>query len=159
MRYACLLVAVFGLGVDAGCTSRDTSDPVVDVKADDPVMNAAIDKARATVDKFITALNDPKPQQNFSVKMAVEDENGVEHMWLAPVEIKGTKFVGTLNNEPGIVRSVEYGDTLTVDKTEISDWMIVQDQTISGGYTMRVLIDQMPEEEKSQILSTMEFAD
>src|SRR5215510_14309261 len=85
----------------AGCGggSSNPKDEVAYVAADDPKMNAAIGKARATVDGFIAALKSPKRgQSSFSVKMPVVDGANVEHMWLAPVSYDGKKLNGVVNN-------------------------------------------------------------
>src|SRR6516164_8104925 len=78
MRYVTLLV--IGLVLLLGCGRRGREDKVVMVADDDPKMNAAIDKARQTVDTFIQALKKPKRSQTaFSVKKAVTDGKQVEH--------------------------------------------------------------------------------
>ncbi len=40
------------------------------------------------------------------------------------------------------------GDTITVDKNRISDWMYFDKGIVKGGFTIKVLRDQMTEEEQ-----------
>lgn len=134
---------------------------MIDVEDDDAEMNAAIAKSRATVDKFITALNNPTPtQEGFSVKLLVEDDNGDgEHMWISPVKLEGNNFVGILNNEPRDLTNVKFGDELTVAKDEISDWMYMDDGLTVGGYSIRLLIERAPPEQREEMSKMMKFAD
>jgi hypothetical protein len=71
-------------------------------------MNAAIEKARSSVKAFIDALQSPRAgRSKFSVKAAVTDAKGTEHMWLIPVTFDGKVFHGTINNDVEIVSSVK----------------------------------------------------
>lgn len=149
-----------------GCNERNPGDvverdgePAVQYFAeDDPRMTAAIEKARETVDEFITALDSPTPTQSgFSVKIEItEGENG-EHMWLVPVRFENGQFHGTLNNEPDIVKSVKFGDEVSAAKDEISDWMFVEDNVLKGGYTLRVVRDGLSDEERAAFDASMPF--
>ncbi|QDU54342.1 YegJ family protein [Aeoliella mucimassa] len=136
---------------------QEPDDPVIDVAEDDVDMNAAIDKARATVDKFIEALNQPESERDFSVKLLITDGDAHEHMWLTPVRLEGTTFIGVLNNKPGLVSNVEFGDELKVEKDQISDWMIVDGKKIWGAYTLRVLMEKLPPEERATMPRSLEF--
>jgi uncharacterized protein YegJ (DUF2314 family) len=92
----------------------------------DPRMNAAIAKARATVQQFIDALKTPKPSYyGFSVKMAFTEGNATEHMWLMPISFDGTQFHGTVNNKPEKLTNVAVGQKVAVAPAEITDWMYI----------------------------------
>ena len=56
-----LSVAILATSL-AGCDKESQSN-VTFVKSDDAKMNAAIDKARASVKKFIAVVKSPKPGQ------------------------------------------------------------------------------------------------
>ncbi|MGV3721508.1 MAG: YegJ family protein [Actinomycetota bacterium] len=155
-----LALALALLVTASGCGSLlgRANDGVVMVADDDPKMLAAIDKARATADTFIAALNAPKPTQSeFAVKLGVKDGEKVEHMWLSPVRFEGGRFHGVINNDAELVRTVKLGDTVTAEKSEISDWMYVQDGKLVGGYTIRVLRDQMGEAERKEMDQSLPF--
>jgi hypothetical protein len=58
----------------AGCRKQPTEIPVTSVPDDDPKMNAAIARARSTMNDFIAALQAPAPSQTaFSIKYAFSD--------------------------------------------------------------------------------------
>jgi len=133
-------------------------DDTVAVSADDARMNAAIEKARSSLDSFIAALSAPKPSQSeFSVKVRVEDGKRVEHMWVNPVRYENGKFTGVINNDAELVRTVKLGDTIHAEKPEISDWMYVEDGKLVGGYTIRVLRDQMGDAERREMDKSLPF--
>ena len=120
MRRQRIIVAVFVLVV-AGCNKKPPVDKVTYVADDDPQMNAAMEKARSSVNKFVAALRSPKPgQSGFAVKMAFTDSNGTKHMWLSPVSYDGKSFHGTVNNEPEKVKSVKIGQKVSVEPSKIS---------------------------------------
>ncbi|MHB0958920.1 MAG: DUF2314 domain-containing protein [Pirellulaceae bacterium] len=114
----------------------------VQVAPDGARMTAAIEQSRATVEKFIAALMDPKPNQKaFSVKTAIKDGDQVEHLWLVPVRYEDGKFIGRVSNEPHAVKTVRVGDTITVAKREISDWVYAEDRKMIGGFTVKAMQD------------------
>jgi uncharacterized protein YegJ (DUF2314 family) len=139
------------VAIVAGCGRKQPEDKVTYVAPDDPRMNAAMAKARATVSTFITALKAPKANQSdFAVKMAFTDRNGTEHMWLNPVVYDGKSFHGTINNDPQNVKNVKDGQSVSVEPAKISDWMFVENGKLVGGYTIRVLRDTMSAGERAE---------
>ena len=162
------LLLLAGVAAVAGCgkaepqagdtVKREGEPPIVYVEDDDPKMAAAIDNARSTVDRFIQNLEKPKPSQSgFSVKLPVKDGDNVEHMWVLPVRYENGTFSGTINNEPDKVKTVKIGDQVKVAKDQISDWMFVDDGKLMGGYTIRVLRDSMPEQERHEFDESVPF--
>jgi len=125
--------------------------PVTYVKDDDPRMVAAIEKARNTTDQFIATLKNPKAMQSgFGVKVPLKYANQFEHMWVSPVLFANDQFVGTLNNQPLKVTTLKLGDEVKVGKADISDWMYVEGGKLIGGYTIRILRDNMSEIERNK---------
>ena len=125
-------------------------DKVVQVSATDAKMNAAIQKAKSTVNVFIASLQSPRPgQKDFCVKTPIKDVHGTEHMWLAPVTFDGKAFHGTINNDAETVTTVKLGDHITVGPSGISDWMFTENGKLVGGYTIRAMRDAMSSEERA----------
>jgi len=154
----CLVIASALVILTAGCAKKHPVDKVTYVADDDPRMNAAMEKARSTVNSFITNLKSPKAGQSaFSVKMAFTDSGNTEHMWLMPVSYDGTNFHGTVNNEPEKVKSVKMGQKVTVAPSKISDWMYVENRKLVGGYTMRVLPDALTPAERADFDKNVPF--
>jgi uncharacterized protein YegJ (DUF2314 family) len=141
-----------------GCWGKSPVDKVIPVADDDPKMNAAIEKARSTVNTFIAALNSPKAgQTSFTVKKAFSDGKHTEHMWLSPVTYDGTTFQGVVNNDADMVSNVKIGQKASVGPKEISDWMYVENGKLVGGYTVRVLREAMPANERAEFDKSMPF--
>jgi uncharacterized protein YegJ (DUF2314 family) len=147
------------LAAIAGCDNGGgPRDRVIDVAQDDQKMNAAMEMARSTVGTFTTALASPKPgQRSFTVKVAFSDGKNTEHMWLSPVRFDGSKFHGTINNDPERVSHVKNGDDAQVEPSKISDWMFVEDGKLVGGYTLRVLRDGMSGAERAEFDKSVDF--
>src|SRR5262249_55478220 len=141
-----------------GCGKKSAEPKVTYVPDDDPRMNAAIEKARGSVQTFITALRSPKrTQSSFSVKMAFSDGKHQEHIWLSSVRYDGTKFHGTVDNKPEKITTIKLGDRVSVERSKISDWMYVENRTLVGGHTIRVLRDVMSPKEREEFDRTVPF--
>lgn len=154
LRVAGLLL----LFVVAGCAKESAPSGVTYVENDDPRMNAAIKQARATLKNFITALQAPKPgQTSFSIKAAFIDGPNTEHMWLTSVTYNGKDFQGTINNDPVEVTNYTMGQNVTVESTDISDWMYIENKKLVGGYTIRALRDAMSPEQREEFDKKMPF--
>ena len=127
--------------------------PAIDYVADgDKAMNAAIQKAQATIGTFISAFGARKAgQSNFAVKQKFDHANGGEHMWIGDLQFDGKVFRGRLNNQPHEVKNLKLGDAVTVDLKKISDWMYVDKGKLVGGYTVRALTDKMSTAERKAL--------
>src|ERR1043166_4775054 len=121
IRYVSLALTIYlASGVLCGCGRNDGQPgttierpgkvPVIYVEDDDPKMRTAMEKARNTSDKFVAAMNNPKPQQSgFAVKVPIKDGAQVEHMWISPVRFAKDQFLGTINDAPLKVKTVKLG--------------------------------------------------
>lgn len=112
-------------------------------------MDAAIARAKSEVDTFITELATPTGTDH-AVKVPIVDGEDTEHFWLIGVAFKDGEFTGTINNDPGLVNNVKLGQSWTVKKADISDWMFMRDGKMHGNYTMRPLLKTLPKEEADQ---------
>lgn len=121
---------------------NSNSDPnFTFVEGDDPEMQAAFDKARASVLQFVEKMDDPQfADAEFYVKKRFDQDGLSEHMWLSVVRVEGSEFVGLVGNDPQIVTHVTCGDEARVAFNEISDWMITQGDDMTGGFTVEVLM-------------------
>ncbi len=136
-----------------GC-GRSTPDTLVESGYDEQEMDAAIARARSEVDSFIAELSN-RTGTNHGVKAPIEDGGETEHFWLTDVSFRNGEFKGTINNDPGIVGNVQFGQEWTIGKKEISDWMFMREGKMHGNYTMRPLLKTMPEEEAEQYRSML----
>jgi uncharacterized protein YegJ (DUF2314 family) len=130
--------------------AEDEQLAVVNVANDDVRMNWAIEKARATLHYFQNSLIAPESdQQYFSVKVLIEDGTNNEHLWLTTPSFddEGNLF-GVVGNKPVYVTSVHEDQRIGIDSQFISDWMIIEDGRLIGGYTIRAIRDGLPETER-----------
>jgi uncharacterized protein YegJ (DUF2314 family) len=169
MRNLILSFIIMGLLISASScdqTDRETGhvvardgEPAVHmVSGEDPDMNSAIRQARATVDTFIASLQNPAQNQtHFSVKAQIVDGVHSEHMWLYDVSFDGNQFQGKIGNNPLNVANVSLGDDFVLKPSEISDWMIIEDNRLVGGYTIRVLRNGLSGEELKKFDESLPF--
>lgn len=139
-----------------GCNDaqREKPDTLVDGGYNVDEMDAAIARARREVDSFIEELNNPTGYDH-AVKAPIEDNGEVEHFWLSDVVYKDGVFTGTINNDPGIVTNVTFGQSWSVKRDEISDWMFTRDEKIHGNYTMIPLLKTLPPDEAAMYRSML----
>jgi uncharacterized protein YegJ (DUF2314 family) len=136
----------------ACCGCDKTPDTLVKDGYDQKEMDAAIARAHREVDAFVTELSKPTGE-NHAVKAPIQDAGKTEHFWLIKVSYKDGEFTGTIDNDPGIVGNVKIGQTWTLKKEEISDWMFMRDGKMHGNYTMRPLLKTLPEEQAAKFRS------
>lgn len=138
-------VSVFAvLGCGRGDALSPTADRVIHVDDDDAEMNKAIEMARETFSKFEQNWKRPA-NENVSVKFAVPTDDGeVEHIWFSPISITEDEITGACANLPERVTGLGLGEMRTLDRSTISDWMIINGGRCYGGYTIRVLAKREP---------------
>ena len=123
------------------CTSQTSKDNPEPFDGDDPVINAAYKAARDSVDIFIDHLKEPQLGNRYLVKIKLESEGHIEHLWCDNVEIVDGVFSGAIANQPFKIKKFKLGDQITAEKEDISDWVVLdsRDQTIDGGFTLKVI--------------------
>jgi len=154
MRLFATIFAALLLIAATGCSRNKEGNNYQDVSANDPAMNAAIAKARATTNDFVKAFHAPTPQmKDFLVKKPYPTPNGEqEHMWIVVSEEKDGVLRGMVANEAEATREVTNGQPVTLKLSEISDWKYTDGKKLVGGYTIRYFYDRMTPEEKQEFL-------
>ena len=130
---------------------RNTSAPpdIFRIEDRDEQMHRAVLKARRNVGVFIAALQNPATgQHDFEVKKPFVKDGEVEHIWLSHVEFSGNRFHGLVDNHPKKIRGLKFGDRVSVNPDEISDWAFVDNGKLAGGYTIRVLSENLSAERR-----------
>lgn len=117
---------------------------------DQKEMDTAISTAKRRVDEFISVLS-KRGADSFSVKAPIKDAHGTEHFWITGVTYTNGVFTGEIGNDPGIVKNVKLGQTWTVKKEEISDWMYVIGDRIHGGFTIDPLLASFPKDKADEL--------
>lgn len=128
---------------------RENQPDIYTIKETDKEMNEAIEKANKTLTDFNSALINPKIEVK-ALKVKFKNETDVEHIWLSDVKFKDGKYSGVLDNEPEYIKDHKIGDLINVDNKDISDWMYIENGKLFGGYTIKVLRNQMSDNEKEQ---------
>lgn len=145
-----LLSKVFG---KKNVAERQGEPDLVYVPNEDERMNWAIEKANLTLWYFEESLKSPLPYQvYFSVKVHIIDGENSEHIWLIEPHFddEGNLF-GIIGNEPINVTTVKLNQKVGIDRSLISDWMIIENGRLIGGYTIRAIRDGVPENEKAAL--------
>jgi uncharacterized protein YegJ (DUF2314 family) len=115
------------------------SDEIVAIGSEDAEMLSAINEARKSLRQFLEAFLAPKPnQRHFLLKVAFEEQDEREHIWLADLDLSSTPPTGVVANEPNI-RCLQYMQRVPIDFKLMSDWMYYEDDCLVGGFTTRVL--------------------
>lgn len=143
-----LLSKIFG---KKNVAEREGEPDMVYVPSEDERMNWAIEKANLTLWYFEESLKNKQPYQNyFSIKVLITDGDEGEHIWLTDPHFddEGNLF-GTVGNEPVNIRSVKFNQKIGIKRDLISDWMIIENGRLIGGYTIRAIRDGIAEKEKA----------
>jgi uncharacterized protein YegJ (DUF2314 family) len=110
-------------------------------RGDDPELDAAVAKARGSLDSFIQRLQHPQRGEVFSVEVPFTAANGSrEHLWLGDVTFHDGVFKGTITTQPVKVTQVKFGNQASAKREEVTDWMILKSGKSEGGFTVDVLL-------------------
>jgi uncharacterized protein YegJ (DUF2314 family) len=137
---------------------RSGNPDVYQVKDNDIQLTQSIEKAKLTFKYFKDSLESPKPHQTyFSIKTKLTDGNHIEHIWLDAAEISDKVVYGIVNNVPTNLKNIELGKKIGVSEDEISDWLIIENNRLIGGYTIRTIRDKMSRVQRELFESTINF--
>jgi len=135
-------------------TERVGEPEIYHVDQDDAEMNDAISKARNSLKDFTIAFGLKESHlSNFFVKVAFENSNDIEHIWVKVISIDNGNLQGIVDNLPHNMSTVELGDTINIDTKKISDWMFLDTliHKIYGAQTIRVIRNRLTLDEQAQI--------
>lgn len=151
MTFRRIFVVAFGFIFLFVLGCKQKSETMTD-QYDEKEMKQAIQSAQSTLDEFFERFRNPQPgDEDFNVKVRIEDNNGAEYFWLGDLKLDAEPYSGIIGNDPGIVRNVEIGQEYSFSKKDISDWMYMSNGKMQGNYTLRVILKSMPEDEAEEI--------
>jgi uncharacterized protein YegJ (DUF2314 family) len=128
---------------------REGQASVSMIQDEDREMDEAMAQARRTLDEFERHLAAPSPTQSMAIiKGRFTEGETVEHMWINQIEVISEGYRGVLGNEPMDMTTLSAGQTVVVPRSEVSDWVVVEDGKLVGGYTMRLIRSRLPEDQR-----------
>lgn len=134
IRRACVAAAALLLAA----TSARAQAPAA-ARGADPQMDSAVARARATVGTFLDLLRRPGSGRTFAAaKVRFATDSTAEDIWLDNTGFNGRVITGTLSDDATTVPDVKRGDALNVRPEQLSDWMVVENGRMCGGFTERV---------------------
>lgn len=139
-----ITVAMIALSVSASAADK-MKDRMVLVQSEDREMLRAIQQAHATLDDFLQLSSNPPPgAKNFRLKVKFADAHGIEHMWVTSFQKTATGFTGILKDQPELVTKVRYGQQVTFQRKDISDWGYEHNGRQKGSFTVCAMFKHMP---------------
>ena len=131
--------------------------PTSPFSADDQGMQRAIEQARRTLPEFFRHYSDPLPHHEyFLIKALFETEQRGEHIWVANVDASVSPLVGIVANEtsfPGL----KFMEPVSFRPEQITDWMIIENGYMVGGFTNQVAMSRMTEVERAEYLASLPY--
>lgn len=143
-----VVVAIAVLGAVIGrlsCarTNVQLLSPGVAETKDNPELYVAVQKAKNSLDQFISRYEHPKSGDlGFGVQAAFKTSGEPEHIWIHLDGYKDGLFTGRLADEPTSIPDKHKGDTVSVRKKDVTDWIYQSNGQKVGGFTIDVLEGQ-----------------
>ena len=109
------------------------------VNRPDPELQAAIDQAQHELPNFIKRFAANEPGTRFAIRGRFQSDQGPEYLWVRLDEIVTDSFKGRLDQAPLAVRTLHKGDSVTVQKADVVDWLIGHGAQTEGGFTEKAL--------------------
>lgn len=155
MKHSILFFLLFILSCNSNTQNQITgkdSTKIIIVEQGNKEMAAAITTAKSWLSKFDSALFSNNSNYNsFSLKVRFAyGENNGEHIWLKDITKNQEQYVGIVNNEPEYISNLKLNDTIKINQRDISDWMYLDNDILTGGFTIRLFRERMTEVERAE---------
>lgn len=133
-------LAVAGLLAPLAATPQ-VKDETTPVDTQNLRMRLAIDRAQRELPGFLAEHANPKSTaRDFKVKVMFASGGAVEHMWVTPFRPTQRGFEGKLKNQPSMVRSLQWGQEVQFERSQITDWAYIKDGRQYGHYTTCIVL-------------------
>ena len=150
MNLASLLITALVLGAASfpsnaqpSAASKATADDLVFMGDEEPAMKRAFERARASLDDFLSKAKTPPPGLSaFSVNVGVRQGKEVEYFWINDFSEVGDSFEGEIGNTPQMVKTVKLGQRYRFTRGEIVDWLYIDrtQRKMVGNFTYCALL-------------------
>lgn len=121
------------------------------VRSDSPEFLETVRDAQSSLTEFRRRLAAcDLVESSPCVKVRLVDGDECAFLWLLVVSADETSFVGSIFEIPPEFKSYRVGDELTVEPQSVLDWMINENGTLHGGYSLRYQRNLLPEHKRSR---------
>lgn len=122
---------------------KSKRDAIAQVKADDPIMDAAFRKARKSLKQFLALAQNPRPSiTNYAVKIGVVDGAATEYFWISRFVQQDGLLIGRIDNTPRSVKNVREGQKIRFEESDVVDWLYRENGKMTGNFTACALISK-----------------
>jgi uncharacterized protein YegJ (DUF2314 family) len=113
--------------------------PPLETSPDDPLMIAALDKARGSLDRFMTLAR--APHDNALVKLRfVSNSQQVEHLWAELVQVLSDDALEVRLVTPPVTHTGHLDRLWRCKLDDLEDWQVRDAEgKIHGGYSQRAM--------------------
>ena len=123
-------------------------------QGDEKILQIAED-ARRTLPVFFRHVTRAEAgEDHFCIKhpFRADDDSGIgmEQIWLTGIQFRNGEYYGILASDPVHINGMKKGDVVAFDVEEITDWMYVRDGKITGGRSIRYLLENIPESRRTE---------
>jgi uncharacterized protein YegJ (DUF2314 family) len=128
-------------------SDKAAKDEVVYRRDDDPAMQKALAKAASTLPEFLRLAANPRSgTSGYALKVGISDGRNTEYFWVNNFATAGATFIGTLNNEPRLVKKHKLGERVTFSENQIADWTYVDqvNKRVFGNFTACAILSKEP---------------
>ncbi len=147
-----LLLAAVPCAAQTPLRLNEERPDVVNVATDDAHMDAAFDRARATLPIFHGYLQ-RAGEEGIEFKLKVEFQQGglEEYLWLRDVTFDGRVYRGVLESTPRYLTNVAPGDAVTARPERVMDWLVVVDDVMLGNFTTMEIRRRLSPKERARV--------
>ena len=142
--FAFLVLACACAGAQS-VVERAQSDELVFMGDEEPAMRKAFQTARASLDEFLSKAKSPAAgTSSHALKVGVREGKNVEYFWVGDFSHTDSGFVGIINNQPRMVKSVAFGQRYTFTRGQIVDWTYIDrnERRMVGNFTLCALLSK-----------------
>jgi uncharacterized protein YegJ (DUF2314 family) len=126
---------------------------VMPVYQDDMEIVRIAEDARNTLPVFFRYLTGAGAGKDCYVKypFLADEDSGVdrEQIWLTGIQFNSGRYFGVLTNAPRYLGGMKRGDRVIFEMDAITDWMYIRDGKITGGESIKYLLEKIPEDRRS----------
>jgi uncharacterized protein YegJ (DUF2314 family) len=145
MRYLLPTLAILATcsSVAQSVVERAKADELVFMRDEEPAMQRAFEKARATLEDFLhKAKSPPAGTTSYSLKVGIRQGNDIEYFWVGNFTQMESGFVGTINNEPRMGNTVKFGQQYAFPREHVVDWTYIDrnERRMVGNFTVCALL-------------------